>query len=75
MQAEAGPFLILLCTDDELVGDTGNFGESREVSHPRRESQVWADGAWPALSNLVAKKTRIGSSSLYEQSCLVVEPV
>lgn len=75
MQAEAGPFLILLCTDDELVGDTGNFGESREVSHPRRESQVWANGARPALSNLVAKKTRIGSSSLYEQSCLVAEPV
>lgn len=47
-QAEAGSFLLLLCTDDELVGDTGNFGESREVSHPRRESQVWADGAGPA---------------------------
>lgn len=52
---------------------TGNFGESREVSHPRRESQVWADGAGPALSNLVAKKTRTGRSGLYEQSCLVAK--
>lgn len=73
-QTEAGSLLILICTDDELVGgDTGNFGESREVSRPRRESQVWADGAGPALSDLVARKSRTGSSSLYEQSCLVAK--
>lgn len=72
-QAEAGSLLILICTDDELVGEHRQLRGEQGMSGPRRESQVWADGAGPALSDLVAEKSRTGSSSLYEQSCLVAK--
>lgn len=60
-QAEAGSLLILICTDDdELQGEQGSvMSEKREPSVGRRSR--------------ACSKSRTGSSSLCEQSCLAAK--
>lgn len=73
-QAEAGSLPILLCTNDRIVGNTGNLEESGAVSSEKRQLSV---GRWsgPALAGWVAKKSRARSSLCAKVFFFVAEPV